>query len=94
MQGKHTALLEQLGELRTAEGRLGGVRTGVEGLSSLLQRLRTELRVPYQQMSQKTQQLAALHATADLLRQVLRLLKLSAKLQVCIAIKIEYSNVA
>ena len=74
--------MEQLGELRAAEGRLGGVRTGVEGLSSLLQRLRTELRVPFQQMSQKTQQLAALHATADLLRQVLRLLKLSAKLQV------------
>ncbi|KAK8931432.1 hypothetical protein KSP39_PZI016932 [Platanthera zijinensis] len=78
---RHPALLSQLSSLREAEISLSSVRSSVSSLQSSLRRARQELAEPRRLINAHTIQLSNLHATADLLNSVARLLRLSKKLR-------------
>ncbi|KAK3243297.1 hypothetical protein CYMTET_47037 [Cymbomonas tetramitiformis] len=78
---RHSELLSQVGSLRDTENTLGIVRSGVASLKETVARVRAEIAEPYRQIQTRTRQLAALNETVDLLRRVIRMLKLIAKLR-------------
>ncbi|GBG91815.1 hypothetical protein CBR_g53704, partial [Chara braunii] len=78
---RHDELLEQVTSLRDTENVVTVVRSGIDSLQASLQRVRSELAEPYKLIRTKTRQLAALHETMELLRQVIRVIRLIAKLR-------------
>ncbi|KAH9576128.1 hypothetical protein CY35_01G146200 [Sphagnum magellanicum] len=78
---RHDELLQQLSSLKETESVLTVVRAGVESLQASTQRVRSEIAEPYKQIKAKSQQLASLHDTVELLRSVIRALKQLKKLQ-------------
>uniref|UniRef100_A0A7I4ARB6 Conserved oligomeric Golgi complex subunit 5 helical domain-containing protein n=1 Tax=Physcomitrium patens TaxID=3218 RepID=A0A7I4ARB6_PHYPA len=77
---RHDELLEQLSSLKETESVLTVVRAGVEGLQASTQRVRAEIAEPYKHIKTKSRQLASLHDTVELLRTVIRVLKLVKRL--------------
>ncbi|CAI5522757.1 unnamed protein product, partial [Closterium sp. Naga37s-1] len=77
----HDELLQQLSSLKDTEGVLSVVRAGVDSLLASVQRVRAEIADPYQAIQVKTRQLAALYDTMELLRAVIKYLKLVRKLR-------------
>jgi hypothetical protein len=73
--------LKQVSSLKDTENVLAVVRAEVESLRASVQRVRNEIADPYKQIRLKTRQLAALHGTVELLRYVIRVLKLTGKLR-------------
>lgn len=73
--------LKQVSSLKDTENVLAVVRAEVESLRASVQRVRNEIADPYKQIKLKTRQLAALHGTVELLRYVIRVLKLTGKLR-------------
>ncbi|CAI5960244.1 unnamed protein product [Closterium sp. NIES-64] len=76
----HDDLLQQLSSLKDTEGVLSVVRAGVDSLLASVQRVRAEIADPYRAIQVKTRQLAALYDTMELLRAVIKYLKLVRKL--------------
>ncbi|CAI7750373.1 unnamed protein product [Closterium sp. NIES-54] len=77
----HDELLQQLSSLKDTEGVLSVVRAGVDSLLASVQRVRAEIADPYRAIQVKTRQLAALYDTMELLRAVIKYLKLVRKLR-------------
>ncbi|CAI5501729.1 unnamed protein product [Closterium sp. Naga37s-1] len=77
----HDDLLQQLSSLKDTEGVLSVVRAGVDSLLASVQRVRAEIADPYRAIQVKTRQLAALYDTMELLRAVIKYLKLVRKLR-------------
>ncbi|GJP61316.1 hypothetical protein CLOP_g18490 [Closterium sp. NIES-67] len=77
----HDELLQQLSSLKDTEGVLSVVRAGVDSLLASVQRVRAEIADPYRAIQVKTRQLTALYDTMELLRAVIKYLKLVRKLR-------------
>eukprot|EP00898_Chlorokybus_atmophyticus_P001187 jgi/Chlat1/2069/Chrsp17S02540 len=78
---RHGDLLQQVTSLKDTENALGVVRNGVASIQAAIMRVRSDITEPYRQIKAKTAQLAALHKTVELLRHVIRLLRLSQRLR-------------
>ena len=63
--------------LQESENVLSVIRSGVEGLRSVMHRIRAEISDPHRQIAMRTRQLAALSQTIELLHNVIRVLKLT-----------------
>lgn len=62
--------------LQESESVLTVIRSGVEGLRGVMQRIRAEISEPHRQIVTRTRQLEALSETVELLHTVIRVLKL------------------
>lgn len=62
--------------LQDSESVLTVIRSGVEGLRGVMQRIRSEISEPHRQIVTRTRQLEALSETVELLHTVNRVLKL------------------
>ncbi|CAI5956292.1 unnamed protein product [Closterium sp. NIES-65] len=90
----HDDLLQQLSSLKDTEGVLSVVRAGVDSLLASVQRVRAEIADPYRAIQVKTRQLAALYDTMELLRAVIKYLKLVRKLREHLAAGVEKAELS
>lgn len=74
-------VLQQAAQLRDTEAAMQGITLAVDTMQSALQRAKSLIMEPYEQLQLKTQQLRNLHGTVELLRQLIQRLKLVAKLR-------------
>ena len=74
-------VLQQAAQLRDTEAAMQGISLAVDTMQSALQRAKTLIMEPYEQLQLKTQQLRNLHGTIELLRHLIQRLKLVAKLK-------------
>ena len=88
-------VLQQAAQLRDTEAAMQGISLAVDTMQSALQRAKTLIMEPYEQLQLKTQQLRNLHGTIESLRHLIQRLKLVAKLKQQIDAKSgDYSDLA
>eukprot|EP00250_Pteridium_aquilinum_P008386 c17905_g2_i1 orf=280-2844(-) len=78
---RHDELLHLLTSLKDTESSVALMKGGAQSLLACIQRVRSEIAEPYQEIKVKTHQLSALHNTMELLRSVIKALRQMKRLK-------------
>ncbi|KAH7424625.1 hypothetical protein KP509_11G016500 [Ceratopteris richardii] len=78
---RHDELLHLLTSLKDTENSVSFMKNGAHNLLACIQRIRSEIAEPYQDIKTKTRQLSALHSTMELLRFVIKALRQMKRLK-------------
>lgn len=78
---RHDELLHLLTSLKDTESSVSLMKGGAQSLLACIQRVRSEIAEPYQDIKAKTYQLFALHNTMELLRSVIKALRQMKRLK-------------